>query len=93
VGGWITFIPLAEAAKGPRPEGPIDAEGLYWLKTGDRAGAPLGKYRATITISGKDKSQNTEFDPLYSHWDKSPLIVPVTEDAPAGAYDLTLRPL
>jgi hypothetical protein len=93
VGGWVTYVPLAEAAKGPRPEGPIDAQGFYALKTGGREGAPVGKYRATLTISGMDKGQNAEFNPLYSHWDKSPLIVPVAEDAPAGAYDLKLEPL
>jgi hypothetical protein len=93
VGGWITFIPLAGDAKGQRPEGPIHAKGFYSLKTAGREGAPSGKYRATISISGIDKDQNSEFNPLYSHWDKSPLIVTVTQDPPAGAYDLKLEPL
>ena len=76
-----------------RTEGAIDAQGLYSLKTAGREGAPLGKYRATLTISGSDKAQNSEFNPIYSHWDKSPLIVPVTDNASAGAYDLKLEPL
>jgi hypothetical protein len=93
VGGWVTFIPLSEDGKGPRPEGRIDAQGHYSLKTAGRDGAPPGKYRATLAISGMDKAQNSEFNPLYGHWQKSPLIIAVIHDAPAGAYDLKLDPL
>jgi hypothetical protein len=92
VGGTVMFVPLERESKGPRPEGEIDAQGLYALKTGGKEGAPPGRYRALVTISGLDKAQNAAFDPLYSHWDKSPLVVPVTEGAAAGTYDLKLKP-
>jgi hypothetical protein len=92
VGGTVTFVPAEGQSNGPRPEGQIDAQGLYALKTGEKQGAPPGRYRAVVTISGLDKAQNAEFNPLYSHWDKSPLVIPVTENAAAGAYDLKLKP-
>src|ERR1700722_2909324 len=58
VGGILTFIPLEKQGGDLRPEAEIDAEGNYSLKTGGREGAPLGKYRATLTISGKDQTQS-----------------------------------
>jgi hypothetical protein len=91
-GGAVAFIPLEAGANSPRPEGDIDANGFYSLRTGGKEGAPAGKYRATLTTSGVDKTQDSQFNPVYSHWEKSPLIVLVRENAPAGAYDLKLKP-
>jgi hypothetical protein len=92
VGGRVTFVPLEGNASGPRPEGDIDAKGRYSLTTGGKEGAPVGKYRATLTTSGMDKTQDAQFDARYSNWETSPLVIPVTENAPAGAYDLKLKP-
>jgi hypothetical protein len=93
VGGTVTFVLLDGDAKAPRPEGDIDSQGLYSLKTAGKEGAPPGKYRAILTTSGEDKRQDTLFDPRYSHEERSPLEIEVREDAPAGQYDLKLQPL
>jgi len=93
VGGTISFIPLEDEAGRPRPEGAVDHQGRYALRTAGREGAPLGKYRAIVTTSGEDKAQDNQFDSRYSHPQQSPLVLEVTEDAPEGTYDLQLVPL
>jgi hypothetical protein len=93
VGGLVTFIPMNTEGERPRPEGVIDAQGHYSLKTAGKEGAPAGEYRAIVTTSGQDKNQDSRFDPLYSHWQKSPLVLRVAENAPPGTYDLKLTPL
>ena len=92
VGGILTFIPLEKQSGELRPDAEMDAEGNYSLKTGGREGAPVGKYRATLTISGKDQTQSAQFDPVYSQWEKSLLLVEIVDNAPPGAYDLKLLP-
>jgi hypothetical protein len=93
VGGDITFVPLDGAPGRARPEGTVDKSGNYSVKTAGTEGAPAGKYRAVLTVSGEDREQLGQFDPLYSHWEKSPLVVEVKENVPAGAYDLKMTPL
>jgi hypothetical protein len=93
VGGTVSFIPLEGGPDRPRAEGGIDAQGHYSLKTAGKEGAPAGKYRAVVTTSGEDKNQDRQFDPLYSHWAQSPLLVTVAEGAAPGAYDLRMAPL
>jgi hypothetical protein len=90
VGGMVTFIPQGGPGDQARPEGTIDAQGNYSVQTAGADGAPVGKYRAAITPSGEDKKQSAQFDPRYSHWEKSPLLVEVKENPLAGAYDLKL---
>jgi hypothetical protein len=91
-GGSITLIAVEGDGQRPRPEGTIDAEGHYTLKTAGSEGAPPGKYRVAITTSGADKAQDSQFNPQYSHWDKSPLTIQVSDNPPPGAYDLKLVP-
>jgi hypothetical protein len=93
IGGTVSFIPLEGEGNRPRPEGTIDTQGRYSLTTAGKKGAPPGKYRAILTTSGEDKRQETLFNPLYSHWDRSPLLITVGESLPAGTYDLKLSPL
>jgi hypothetical protein len=93
VGGDVTFVPLDGAPGRARPEGTVDKSGNYSVQTAGAEGAPAGKYRAVLTVSGEDRTQLGQFDPRYSQWEKSPLIVEVKENAPAAAYDLKLDPL
>ena len=92
VGGTVSFVALDGDANRPRPEGEVDPQGLYAVRTGGTDGAPVGKYRVIVTTSGLDKKQDAQFNPVYSHAEKSPLLVQVTENPPAGAYDLKLDP-
>jgi hypothetical protein len=90
-GGMVSFIPLDGPPNAVRPEGDIDEQGNYSLKTAGKDGAPPGKYRAIVTTSGNDKRQDNSFDSTYSHTDNSPLEYDVIENAPAGAYDIKLK--
>jgi hypothetical protein len=92
VGGTVSFIPLDGDVSRPRSEGNVDAQGNYSLKTAGKQGAPAGKYRVILTTSGEDKNQDTLFNPVYSHTEKSPLEKQVAQDAAPGAYDLDLVP-
>jgi hypothetical protein len=48
-GGKVVFHPDAGKGNTSRqvPRGTLDAQGVYRLSTGDRAGAPLGWYKVT----------------------------------------------
>jgi hypothetical protein len=84
-GGTVTFIPTGETNE-PPPEGKIDAEGNYSITTRGSEGAPLGTYRAIIEPD--DKTTASLMAPEYSNLKKSPLTVEVTDNKPAGGYDL-----
>ena len=92
VGGTVTLIPVEGEGNRPRPGGDIDEQGNYSVKTAGTEGAPVGKYRAIVTTSGLDKKQDSQFNIIYSHWEKSPLHIEVKETPAAGAYDLKLMP-
>jgi hypothetical protein len=95
MGGTISFLSLDEADMGaPVSTGTIDEQGGYSIKTGNKTGAPVGKWRVTVDTAGADKSpggQESQFDPVYGNWKNSPLTVEVKENAPAGAYDFHLK--
>ena len=89
MGGNVFFYPEGEV-KGFVPQGLIDAQGHYSLATSGEAGAPVGKYRATVEPASDDKAQDMLVDVRYTSWVNSPLLIEVRENAPAGAYDLKL---
>jgi hypothetical protein len=74
-----------------QPQGFIDEEGNYFVSSYSQKGAPAGKYRVTVDPGSDDKTMDRKVDPVYQNWQKSPLIVTVEENAPAGAYDLKLE--
>ena len=45
----------------------------------------------TVEPASDDKPQDGMVQDRYRNKDKSPLILTVQKDAPAGAYDLTLE--
>jgi hypothetical protein len=89
MGGNVFFYPEGEV-KGFVPQGLIDSQGNYSLATSGEAGAPVGKYRATVEPASEDKAQDMLVDVQYTSWVNSPLLVEVRENAPAGTYDLKL---
>jgi hypothetical protein len=89
--GRVTFFPTGEHAKGPRPEGPIEAGGFYTLTTRGKEGAPAGKYRAVIAAGPEDKTVAATIDPRYCDPGHTPLEVEVTENNPDGGYDLDVK--
>ena len=105
-GGQVTFIPDvpggkegAEAAsKLPTSgisSGAIGSDGTYKIYTGGKQGAPLGKYKVTVTPSMGPASDSTEAPPLgfnkkFADAHKTPLQKEVVASPAPGAYDLEL---
>lgn len=92
VGGAVELVPYDNPADPLRPSGRVDAQGNYSVNTEGKPGAPAGKYRVCVETGGDDKAQEAHFDPKYSHFEKSPLIIQVAQGATAGSYDLKMNP-
>ena len=90
MGGNVFLYPEGEV-KGYVPQGLIDSKGDYSLATSGEAGVPVGKYRVTVEPASEDKRQDMLVDVRYTSSVKSPLVLMVTENAPAGRYDLKLE--
>jgi hypothetical protein len=90
-GGNVTFFALDHDVKICQPEGLIDSDGNYTVSSYGQNGAPAGKYRVTVLPGSNDKSIDLAVDDVYQSWENSPLTVTVTENPPAGAYDLKLK--
>ena len=91
-GGHVTFHPLDRDEKKLQPFGIIDAQGNYFVNSYGEMGAPAGKYRVTVDPGSDDKDlDRLVANSQYTLWNRSPLIVTVQENAPAGAYDLKLN--
>jgi hypothetical protein len=90
-GGNVTFFSLDRDVMQLQPMGLIDGEGKYFVSSYQQKGAPAGKYRVTVIPGTNDKSIDLAVDDRYQNWEKSPLIVTVQENSPAGAYDLHLK--
>jgi hypothetical protein len=90
-GGNVTFFSLDHDVMQLQPMGLIDGEGNYFVSSYQKKGAPAGKYRVTVIPGTNDKSIDLAVDDRYQNWEKSPLVLTVQENAPAGAYDLHLK--
>jgi hypothetical protein len=102
-GGRVTFMLIDEesstpkkaatSAPAPIPIGSIGEDGSYTLFTEGKPGAPPGKYRVMLTPP-PDKKVALEVRatvPQQYFGKKSPLEVEITENKPAGGYDLKLQ--
>jgi hypothetical protein len=90
-GGNVIFFALDHDVTICQPQGLIDAQGNYFVSSYGEKGAPAGKYRVTVDPGSDDKKMDLLVDGQYQSWEKSPLVVEVTENAPAGAYDLKMK--
>lgn len=105
-GGHVSFIPdvpqgdegVREASKTPTgglSAGEIGSDGTYKIYTGGKEGAPLGKYKVTVTPSMVPPTDATEAPPLefnkkFSDAQSTPLKKEVVASPKAGDYDLKL---
>lgn len=91
--GQVSLLPEIPASEAvPPSSGKIDAEGNYEIFTGGKAGAPLGKFKVSVT---PDMSKTMEkgkegINPRYFDAAKSKLWIDVAENAAPGRYDLKL---
>jgi hypothetical protein len=94
VSGQVTLIPVDEKATKDPCVGSIDANGEYKVFTGSSEGAPLGKYKVTVTPSmvpvAGAKSPPIPFDRKYSEVKSTPLTIEVVSNPAPGAYNLKL---
>jgi len=90
--GIVYFAPATGVLK-LSPVGTIDSTGTYQLTTAGNKGAPLGQFKAFVDPAFDEKVEKGErpaIDPKFLSANSSPLTIEVVENAPAGAYDLTL---
>jgi hypothetical protein len=81
------------------PRGEIDKDGNYQVFTANRPGAPPGAYKVAVMIkeSPLPDSKNpyvvpkSLIDEKYGDPKTSGLTLKVVENAPEGAYDLTVK--
>lgn len=94
--GQVTFVPAGntETAGTGFSGGIIDASGKYTIFTSGDAGAPLGKYKASVNPSmvptAGSKGPAVGFNPKYQDAKTSMLDVEVVASPAAGQYDLKL---
>jgi hypothetical protein len=94
--GQVSLFSLAEGGKpAGLLVGKIDSSGGYKILTDNRDGAPLGKYRVTVTPSmvpaaDGQKGPTNAIPQKYMDTQKSPLSIEVVEKPEAGRYDLKL---
>ena len=93
--GTVTFVP--ETAGQPEPVGSIGADGSYQLATGDKPGAPVGKYKVVVRASVPSNPNDPYSVPKslvnakYTTPAATDLQVTVAADAPPEAYELKLN--
>jgi hypothetical protein len=89
--GDVIFVPVDAPSDAPNSYGRIEADGVYTLRTGDRDGAPAGRYRVSVVLDDT-KELKAAIDPRIVSTNLSPLVADIAPDRPAGAYDLKLDP-
>jgi len=75
--------------------GNIESDGSYKIRTNNKDGAPLGKYKVTVTpsmmpASGGQKGPAVSFNPAYMDPSKTRLAFEVIDSPEPGRYDLKL---
>lgn len=94
--GQVSLIPIDQSTQlgGSVCAGTIDSTGGYVIHTAGKAGAPIGRYKVTITPSmlpsGDNKMPTLPFDMKYSNMQKTTIVFNVEKDAPPGRYDIKL---
>jgi len=102
--GQVTFIPDVphpSSTEGGKVEtfglttGQIGSDGTYKITTSGKSGAPLGKYKVTVTpsmVPARDAktAPPSGFQQIFSDAQKTPLRKEVVANPEAGRYDLKL---
>ena len=94
--GQVSLIPTDASIStgGSVCAGTIDSSGNYVINTAGKTGAPLGKYKVTVTVSmvptGDSKMPSALFNAKFSDQSKTPLAFTVEANPQAGAYDLKM---
>ena len=93
--GQVSYLPADNKTGAGLSAGTINASGEYEIHTAGQSGAPLGKYKVTVTPSmvptqGATGMPTAAFNTKYQNVDLTPLSIEVVNNAEAGHYDLKL---
>ena len=94
--GQVSLIPFDESTStgGSVCAGQIDSTGGYVINTAGKDGAPLGRYKVTVTPSmvpsGGMKMPIAPFNAKFSDPAKTTLFITVKANAASGEYDLKM---
>lgn len=103
--GMVSLIPdvgidppkvKSKAVRAGSSSGQIDSDGTYKIYTGGKAGAPLGKYKVTVSPSmvpppDAKTAPPASFNSKYSNAVETPLRIEVVANPKEGQYDLKLK--
>ena len=94
--GQVSLIPLSKDEKTPGlMAGTIDSSGNYKILTDGKEGAPLGKYKVTVTPAmtaapADKKAPVLAYNKGFMDASRSTLAIEVVDSPPPGKYDLKL---
>jgi hypothetical protein len=93
--GNVSYVPVGKEGAPALSAGQIESDGSYTIHTGGKTGAPVGKYKVTVTPSmvptpGATKMPEAPFNHKFRDPQQTPIAIEVTANAAAGAYDLKL---
>jgi hypothetical protein len=92
--GQVSFIAVDEKVGAGLCTGTISASGEYKISSDGKPGAPLGKYKATVTplmaAPTGGGAPALPYNAKYSSVKSSPLSIEVVSSPAPGAYDLKL---
>ncbi|MGL4552714.1 MAG: hypothetical protein ACRC33_16185 [Gemmataceae bacterium] len=101
--GDVTYVPDVEGGNNQKysdfPRGLVDSEGKYTLSTVGTPGAPMGKYKVVVNPNAgfTPDSAKPVFPPdviekASTDSSTTQLRIEVKAGAPAGHYDLSVKP-
>ncbi len=94
--GQVSLIPTDASIStgGSVCAGTIDSSGNYVINTAGKTGAPLGKYKVTVTVpmvpTGGGKMPSAPYHSKFSDQAKTPLTFTVEANPQPGAYDIKM---
>ena len=92
--GQVSFLNVEDKTGAGLCAGTIGANGEYQVFTDGKPGAPVGKYKVTVTPSMVPQAGGPPpappYNARYSNSQATPLTIEVKSSAAAGAYDLKL---
>jgi len=93
--GQVSFMPATDTGTADVSAGQIESTGEYKIFTGGKEGAPVGKYKVTVTPSmvptGGNKAPTTSYNAKYTNPRSTDLFIEVVSSPSPGAYDLKLK--
>jgi hypothetical protein len=91
-GGLVNYIPEEKKLRNVSVVGKIDKNGTYTLETNGKSGAPLGKYKITVSTNTPGAgNSDVQVNQIYQMDNTTTLTKEVTESAAKGYYDLHLE--